>query len=145
MVALISRRPLVSFFVLAFALTCLLFLPWMAGGGEGIPWFTFGPALAGFAVAALTEGWTGVKRILSAVGRWRVAPVWYLVAIGLPLALQLAAVQINRMFGAAAPDWSAIPPPGEIAAWVDCWPWRSSRSTAVSASRRRTWPERISD
>jgi hypothetical protein len=33
-----------------------------------------------------------VKRILAAIGRWRVAPVWYLVAIGLPLLLQLAAV-----------------------------------------------------
>jgi membrane protease YdiL (CAAX protease family) len=118
MVALISRHPLYSFFAIAFALTWLLFLPWMAGGGEGIPWFTFGPALAGFTVSALTEGWSGVKRILAAIGRWRVAPVWYLVAIGLPLLLQLAAVQINRMSGAAAPDWSAIPPAREIAVWV---------------------------
>ena len=118
MVALISRRPLVSFFVLAFALTWLLFLPWMAGGGEGIPWFTFGPALAGFAVAALSEGWPGVKRILAAIGRWRVAPVWYLVAIGLPLVLQLAAVLINPFLGAPGPNWGAIPPLGEVAVWV---------------------------
>jgi len=118
MVALISRHPLVSFFALAFALTWLLFLPWMAGGGEGIPWFTFGPALAAFAVAVLCEGWAGLRRILASIGRWRVAPVWYLAAIGLPLVLQLVAVLINRMFGAPAPDWSALPPPGEIAAWV---------------------------
>jgi uncharacterized protein len=118
MVALISRRPLVSFFVLAFALTWLLFLPWMAGGGEGIPWFTFGPALAGFAVAALSEGWPGVKRILTAIGRWRVAPVWYLVAIGLPLVLQLAAVLINPLLGSPGPNWGAIPPLGEVAVWV---------------------------
>jgi hypothetical protein len=109
MVALISRRPLVSFFVLAFALTWLLFLPWMAGGGEGIPWFTFGPALAGFAVAALSEGWPGVKRILAAIGRWRVAPVWYLVAIGLPLVLQLAAVLINPLLGAPGPKLGRDP------------------------------------
>ena len=92
MVALTKRHPLVSFFVLAFALTSLLFLPWMASGGDSIPWFTFGPVLAGFAIAALTEGWVGVRRILAAIGRWRVAPIWYLVAIGLPLAFQLAAV-----------------------------------------------------
>ncbi|MBE1208353.1 CPBP family intramembrane glutamic endopeptidase [Aminobacter carboxidus] len=118
MVTQISRHPLVSFFALAFALTWLLFLPWMASGGEGIPWFTFGPALAGFAIAALTEGWVGVRRILAAIGRWRVAPVWYLVAIGLPLALQLAAVLVTPMFGAAPPNWSLVPPFGEIFAWV---------------------------
>jgi membrane protease YdiL (CAAX protease family) len=118
MVALISRHPLVSFFLLAFALTWLLFLPWMASGGEGIPWFTFGPAIAGFAVAALTDGWRGVKRILAAVGRWKAAPIWYLVAIALPFVLQLVAVLVNALLGAAAPNWSAIPPLGEIAAWV---------------------------
>ena len=112
MVAIISRRPLVSFFVLAFALTWLLFLPWMAGGGEGIPWFTFGPALAGFAVAALTEGWTGVKRILAAMVRWKVAPVWYLLAIGLPLVLQLVAVLINPLLGAPAPELGRDPAAG---------------------------------
>jgi membrane protease YdiL (CAAX protease family) len=118
MVALISKRPLVSFFVLAFALTWLLFLPWMASEGDGIPWFTFSPALAGFAVAGLTEGWGGVKRILAAIGRWRVRPIWYLVAIGLPLSLQLVAVLINPILGAAAPNWNAIPPASEIVPWV---------------------------
>jgi membrane protease YdiL (CAAX protease family) len=118
MVALISKRPLVSFFVLAFALTWLLFLPWMASEGDGIPWFTFGPALAGFAVAAVTEGWGGVKRILAAMGRWKVAPIWYLVAIGLPLLLQLASALINPLLGAPAPNWGAIPPLAEIVPWV---------------------------
>jgi membrane protease YdiL (CAAX protease family) len=118
MVAQVSRHPLVSFFALAFALTWLLFLPWMASGGEGIPWFTFGPALAGFAIAAITDGWVGVRRVLAAIGRWRVAPIWYLVAIGLPLALQLAALLINPLFGAAPPNWSVVPPFGEIVAWV---------------------------
>ena len=59
-----------------------------------------------------------MKRILAAIGRWKVAPVWYLVAIGLPLALQLVAVAINPLLGAAAPNWGAIPPLGEVAAWV---------------------------
>jgi membrane protease YdiL (CAAX protease family) len=90
----------------------------MASGGEGIPWFTFGPALAGLAVAATTEGWAGVKRLLAAIGRWKVAPIWYVVAIALPLVLQLVAVLINPVLGAPAPNWNAIPPLGEVAVWV---------------------------
>jgi hypothetical protein len=139
MVALISKRPLVCFFVLAFALTWLLFLPWRAGNGDGIPWFTFGPALAGFAVAGLTEGWAGVKRILAAMGRWKVAPIWYFVAIGLPLLLQLAAVLINPLLGAPRPNWGAIPPASEIVPWVALFlvfsgPWACSgrRGTCLS-------------
>jgi hypothetical protein len=41
-----------------------------------------------------------------------------MVAIGPPLLLQLVAVLINPLLGAPAPNWSAIPPLGEVAAWV---------------------------
>ena len=40
------------------------------------------------------------------------------MAIGPPLLLQLVAVLINPLLGAPAPNWSAIPPLGEVAAWV---------------------------
>jgi uncharacterized protein len=118
MVGWIARRPLVSFFLLAFALTWILFLPWMASEGEAIPWFTFGPACAGFAVAAWRDGRTGVMRILASLGRWRVAPIWYLIAIGLPLMLQFASIFLNSLLGAQDPEWDAIPPLEEVAIWV---------------------------
>jgi uncharacterized protein len=111
---LVRRRELTSFFILTFLLTCIAFLPWYAGNGDGIPWFTFGPFVAALVLSALIGGWSAVKGLLAKIVKWRVGIVWYLVALGLPLAIQLAAILINPLFGSPNPAWGNIPPVVEI-------------------------------
>jgi uncharacterized protein len=101
--SLIRRHPLVSFFVLAYALSwwpailyALDLLPQPIVG--------FGPFLAALVVLALTSGKSGIVGLLRRMVRWRMAPVWYAVALLLPVAIALAAAAFNVMLGAQAPS-----------------------------------------
>jgi membrane protease YdiL (CAAX protease family) len=111
---LVRRNQVAAFFALAFALTWLAFIPWYASNAEGIPWFTFGPFAAALIMSALTGGWPAVRGLLAKIGHWRVGILWYLVALGLPVAIQLAAILINPLFGSPPPAWSNIPPVASI-------------------------------
>jgi uncharacterized protein len=103
LVSLIRRYPLVSFFVLAYALSwwpailyALDLLPQPIVG--------FGPFLAALVVLAITQGKTGIVGLLRRMVRWRVAPVWYAVALLLPVAISLTAAVFNVLLGAQAPS-----------------------------------------
>src|SRR5438552_3465998 len=88
----LRRHPLVAFFVLAIALTWSL-----------VPigsFAAFGPAVAAIVVTAVTEGRAGLRAWGSRLVRWRVDRRWYLVALGLPLAVLAAAVGLNFAVGA---------------------------------------------
>jgi uncharacterized protein len=102
-VSLIRRYPLVSFFVLAYVLSwwpailyALDLLPQPIAG--------FGPFLAALVVLAITQGKTGIVGLLRRMVRWRVAPVWYAVALLLPVAISLTAAVLNVVLGAQAPS-----------------------------------------
>ena len=101
--SLIIRHPLIAFFVLAYALSwwpailyALDLLPQPIVG--------FGPFLAALVVLALTSGKSGIVGLLRRMVRWRMAPVWYAVALLLPVAIALAAAAFNVMLGAQAPS-----------------------------------------
>jgi membrane protease YdiL (CAAX protease family) len=103
LVSLIRRYPLVSFFVLAYVLSwwpailyALDLLPQPIVG--------FGPFLAALVVLAITQGKTGIVGLLRRMVRWRVAPVWYAVALLLPVAISLIAAVSNVLLGAQAPS-----------------------------------------
>ena len=88
------RYPLVTYFVLAYALTwwvypLLQFSPLIGLFG------LFGPAGAAIIVAALTEGKSGVQELLFRVVRWRVGFRWYVIALGLPTLLAALALGIH--------------------------------------------------
>jgi membrane protease YdiL (CAAX protease family) len=85
-------------------------IPWLRGGGEDIPWFTFGPLLAALVVTVVAGGWPGVKALLGKQVQWRVGISWYVVVLGLPIALELATVALNVALGAQAPAWEAVRP-----------------------------------
>jgi uncharacterized protein len=100
---LVKRHPLITFFVLAYALSwwpailyALDLLPQPIVG--------FGPSLAALVVLALTSGKSGIVGLLRRLVRWRVAPVWYAVALLLPVAISLTAAAFNVLLSAQAPS-----------------------------------------
>jgi uncharacterized protein len=87
MTSLIKRNPLVSYFVLAYALAWIL-IPLVTNVSLGFAFLAlFSPAVAALIVAGITEGRTGVKLLLAKIVQWKVGWVWYVVAVGLPFVL----------------------------------------------------------
>jgi uncharacterized protein len=113
LLSLLRRYPVTSFFTLAIGLTWIAFIPYYSST-DSIPWFTFGPMAAGIVMASLTGGVKALKSLGAATFRWKVNPIWYVVAIGLPFASQYISVLLNPLFGSAAPAWGNIPPIMEI-------------------------------
>jgi len=109
---LLARHPLISFFVIAFALAWLIEVP-LALSANGIlpklpllvfaiaiPVATLAPAASAFIVTGVTEGKVGVVRLLRRCVRWRVGIQWYLfILIGIPIIVLLGAIVVP---GAAA-------------------------------------------
>jgi uncharacterized protein len=98
----VRRHPLLTFFVLTYALTWG-FLPLGIFG-------TTGPLLAALIVLAITDGWAGLRELGSRMIRWRVGWYWYAVAIGLPVAVLLLTVALNIALGAPVPSLAQFSP-----------------------------------
>src|SRR5215212_11071017 len=101
--SLVRGHPLITFLVLAYALTWLAWPMWALGFWPN-PVFSFGPFLAALIVLALTRGKSGVGGLLRRMVRWRVELRWYAVALLLPAELALAATVLNVLLGAQAPS-----------------------------------------
>ena len=109
----VKRRPLLSFFVLAFALS---WWGWVlyAFGLSPTPIAPFGPFLAALVVLAVARGKGGVVGLLSRMVRWRVGFRWYAVALLLPVGVTLVATASNVfLLGARAPSLA------ELGGWSD--------------------------
>ncbi len=65
----------------------------------------FGPGLAAVIVASVAGGRRELSGLLRQLGRWRVSPGWYGVAVGLPLAVAAAALGAAVLAGAQVPRW----------------------------------------
>ena len=68
----------------------------------------FGPMVAAVVLTVRESGRAGLRSLLGRVTRWRVAPVWYGVALLGPIALQLAAMALHVALGGQPPDPSAM-------------------------------------
>jgi membrane protease YdiL (CAAX protease family) len=101
--SLIRRYPLITFFVLAYALS---WWPWVlyALDLSPQPIVGFGPFLAAIVVLLITRGKSGIVGLLRRMVRWRVGLRWYAVALLLPVAITLAATAFNVLLGAQAPS-----------------------------------------
>lgn len=96
MIALLRRRPLTAFFVLAFLGSWVLWSPWwLSRSGIGVLPFELpfvavaginqlglfaGPFASALLMARITEGRDGPNRLLRRMLQWRVRPFWYALA-----------------------------------------------------------------
>jgi uncharacterized protein len=71
--------------------------------------------VAALIVVSLTEGVAGLKAMGSRLIRWRVSWVWYVLALGVPLAVTFVSIGLNTAFGAPVPNiaefrvWYGLP------------------------------------
>jgi uncharacterized protein len=107
--SLLARHPLISFFVMAYAFSWIVWSPWvLSEDGVGLlPYqlsgattgllsaaaILLGPTLSGFIMTGITEGKEGIRRLLHRIVLWRVGLRWYLFAlIGVPVVMALGTV-----------------------------------------------------
>ena len=97
LISFVKRHPLVSFFILAYALAWIL-IPLVVSVSLFFGLLAlFVPTFAALVVTAITDGKAGVKDLLRRVVLWRVGFRWYVVAIGLPILLGLIAMSLNSL------------------------------------------------
>src|ERR671921_848552 len=104
MMSWVKRHPLITFFVLTYALSWVAYPMWASGLYPIAPVFSFGPFLAALVVLAITQGKSGIGGLLRRMVRWRVGLRWYAVALLLPVGIALAATALNVLLGARAPS-----------------------------------------
>ncbi len=130
----VAKHPAIAFVILNYAITFLFRVPLAASTAGVIPVAVprgfqflgdFGPLLAALLLTGLLDGRAGIKSLCRRVVQWRVAVVWYLVALLGTLALfGMAAIVGEFVFGAPALDltlfghWEELPGLHPVATWV---------------------------
>lgn len=104
----VTRHPLLFFFVLAYAFSWAAELPLVASAQgwtrRPVPFAlhylgAYGPLLAAFVTVGLTDGSGGIRRLLGRMVQWRVRPVWWLVALSPLILYGLTAVALRLIRG----------------------------------------------
>jgi membrane protease YdiL (CAAX protease family) len=96
MASLIRKRPLLTFFVLAYVFSWLMIALIPVSFAFALL-ALFGPALAAVIVSYLTEGSGGVGSLFAQLKIWRVGAVPYVLAIGVPLLVAVGAQVIHAI------------------------------------------------
>jgi membrane protease YdiL (CAAX protease family) len=111
-----ARAFPLKYFVLAFSFTWALWLPAVLDARGLISSLpvpaqalgAFGPMVAAVVVTAQEGGRAGIRSLLRRIVRWRVAPVWYGVALLGPLALTLGSMALHVALGGQPPSLGAL-------------------------------------
>ena len=110
---LLARRPLVVFFLLAFAFSWTY---WELVGALRLPGLLMAPGAAGplasaLIMLAITSGKPGVLRLLRSFVSWRVGVRWYLLTLlGIPALMLLSYLVVpGALTDFHPPDWSFLP------------------------------------
>lgn len=112
----LKRNSLILFFVLAYLLPWLVWATTIAEARGLLAFhipqplaFWIGLTLATYITAAVSGGMPAVMDLLRRMVRWRVAPIWYLIALALTGALSLAAIGIYRAVGGTTEVGALLP------------------------------------
>jgi membrane protease YdiL (CAAX protease family) len=111
----LARHPLVSYFIISYAGSWLIVLPYLRSAtGVGLLPFSWpvpfavsaalapfaGPSFAAFIMTGLTEGSAGIAELLRRIALWRVGLPWYLFAIvGIPAIMVFGALVLPGVQG----------------------------------------------
>jgi uncharacterized protein len=105
----IKDHRLVTFFVLSYVLAWWAWPLYGLGIWPEQTFFAVAPLVAAIIVIGIAEGRSGFRDLGSRIIRWRVAWYWYVVAVGLPLAVRFVATMVNVGVGeASAPQWPEL-------------------------------------
>ena len=102
----VAQHDLVLYFILAYVLSWAIW-PLVIVNPESSPLVPFGPLLAAVIVALLAGGWTELRALLGQLLRWRVHPIWYVIALLGPFVLAAGAAALTVATGAPAPNTAA--------------------------------------
>ena len=108
--SLVRRHPLITFFVLTYALAWILWLPLVVlqdtiPAAPGLVLVLLGsnvPSLLAIVLTALLLGRGALRKLLGRLLIWRVNPLWYLVVVLGPVALSGGMVAFNAFVGGPA-------------------------------------------
>jgi membrane protease YdiL (CAAX protease family) len=119
------RRDLAAFFILTFLASWAIEVP-LALQAQGAirPIFpmglhylaSFGPLLSALIVTRATRGTRGVGTLLSGLARWKVRPVYWIVAVAAPCVVFAALVLATRLVQGAWPNLALLGRPDYLPA-----------------------------
>jgi membrane protease YdiL (CAAX protease family) len=120
----IEQHPLASFFLLAYAISWLLWAPLVVSGdstpsGPGLVLLLLGslvPSTVAILLVAVLHGRAGVRKLLRRLLMWRVGVGWW-IAVALVSTLATGAVGLSVMLGGQSPDVT-VTIPGAVALFV---------------------------
>lgn len=110
----VRRYPITAFALLACLFGWSIYLAAALGAGSNPSNMPLGPLLAALVVTAC-QGREQLKAWGRQLRRWGAPPWWYAVAVLTPIAIDLAIVMVNHVFGAPLPTgsqwagWTNIP------------------------------------
>jgi membrane protease YdiL (CAAX protease family) len=113
------RYSLLAFFLLAFVISWIGWVPAAAASWGVFPWQlppmltglfgAFGPSLAAIILTITIDGAPGLRRLLWRLLWWRAGIKWYAFVLVFPAAISLASSALYISFGGAAPDFADPP------------------------------------
>ena len=119
------RRDLVAFFILTFIVSWAIEIP-LALQAQGlirpvIPMglhylASFGPLVSAVVVTLITRGARGVAVLLSGLGRWKVRPIYWIVAVAAPCVVFAVLVLAMRLAQGAWPSMALLGQPDYLPA-----------------------------